>query len=206
MSRIDDVICIIEKADKQRHILEGVPEDTKQVDPTMIPLEWHEEQEGIDGKPEFDSDTDVLTWDSQNTVPDTLAMTQWLVMDANIWIPIFDGRHWCDFINKFEELRYQLKWTDAQSGAYLVRSMRPPVDEIRDTLRHWRYEAMVVYLTAVTAPVKPKLEAIEDLLKTRRKKNERLRALAFRISQQADSIPLVGKHRAILKGAAFRGL
>ena len=202
---IDEVLTLLDQVDIQRHRLEGQPEDTKEVNPQLIPLIRTEELEEVDGPVELPSDTDVLTWEAENSILDVGEITRTLTMDAAIWIPVFDGHHWCDFINKFEDLRRHLSWTDEQSRAYLLRSLRPPIQALARTMKTWRYDAMVVYLTEVTAPAKPRLEAIEELLQIRRKKTEDLRALALRVTSKAATIPLVDTQRNVLKAAVFRG-
>ena len=46
---------------------------------------------------------DDLEWADDNTVPDILAMTELDSMDAKIWIPIFTGKNFKGFIEKFED-------------------------------------------------------------------------------------------------------
>ena len=48
---------------------------------------------------------DHLEWSNDNTIPDVFAMVEDNNMDGVIWIPIFTGGHFRDFILKFEDLR-----------------------------------------------------------------------------------------------------
>ena len=133
---------------------------------------------------------DLLEWDEQNTIPDVLAMTEQHLMYAKIWIPIFTGKNFKDFINKFEDLREVLHWSKLTSRAYLLRSIRKRDSQVIEHIAQWTYGAMVVYLTEKYTPVSQRLAAIDRVMELERGNLESLQRLAARISRTLADAPL----------------
>ena len=145
---------------------------------------------------------DHLEWSNDNTIPDVFAMVEDCNMDGVIWIPIFTGSHFRDFILKFEDLREVLGWDEFTSRAYLLRSIR--IRPLRDHLRHWRYEAMVIYLKETYTSQKNRMATIDAVMNIQRNPNETIRALGLRVSLMTAKAKIDTNQRNKLAGAAFR--
>ena len=147
---------------------------------------------------------DDLEWAADNTVPDVLAMTELESMDAKIWIPIFTGKNFKGFIEKFEDLREVLGWDEMTSRAYLLRSLRLTDPDAPLHITRWKYDAIVIYLTEQYTPLRERLDAITQVMQTQRQPRESLNDLAIRISRELNKVPLDRKRKAALASAAFR--
>ena len=146
---------------------------------------------------------DLLEWDEHNTVPDVLAMTEQQAMNAKIWIPIFTGKHFKNFIEKFEDLREVLHWSELTSRAYLLRSIHKLDPSVISHIASWTYGAMVIYLCEKYTPVEERLAAIDRVMEIQRGRLE-LYELSARISSAISNAALSRDQKQALAGAAFR--
>ena len=147
---------------------------------------------------------DLLEWDPKNTIPDVFAMTEQHTMHAKIWIPIFTGKNFKNFIDKFEDLREVFTWGELTSRAYLLRSIRKLDSAVIEHIAQWTYGAMVVYLAEKYTPTEQRLAAIDKVMEIERGNLESIRSLATRISKTLVDAPLARDKRQALAGAAFR--
>ena len=144
-----------------------------------------------------------LEWADDNTVPDVLAMTELESMDVKIWIPIFTGKNFKGFIEKFEDLREVLGWDEMTSRVYLIRSLRLPDSEAPQHIARWKYDAIVIYLTEQYTSLCERLDAITQVIQIQRQLRESLNDLTIRISRELTKVPLNRKRKAALASAAF---
>ena len=95
-------------------------------------------------------------------------MTELESMDARIWIPIFTGKSFKGFIEKFEDLREVLRWDEIMSRAYLIRSLRLTDPNAPLHIPHWKYDAIVIYLTEQYTLLSERLDAITQIMQIQR--------------------------------------
>ena len=95
-----------------------------------------------------------------------------------------------------------LGWEEFTSEAYLLCSIR--VRPLRKHLRHWVYEAKVIFLEETYTTQMNRMATIDAVMNIQRNPNETIRALGLRVSLMTAQAKIDTNRRNKLAGAAFR--